>query len=155
MRDDGSLTCRFVRVLVPALTVLQALIAYPVAGTQVAFGSVLFVVSGAVCVADGWSDLQIAARNQRFRHRRAAPWTIMSALTTVLAMVFAVQYVVRPARGARAIYNAEQPLPFPGATRLRQPRSQVRTLRGHHQHAPSPLPQRDRLARDAVAKRVE
>ncbi|MGZ4251624.1 MAG: Ig-like domain-containing protein, partial [Solirubrobacteraceae bacterium] len=124
-RDDGSLAGRFVRLVIPALAVMQALIAYPVSGTQMPFGSVLLLICGAVCVADGWSDLETSARDQPVRHRQAAPWAIMTSLTTALAIVFTVQYVVRPARSARLIYNSEQPLPFPGSRRLHLPRQQV------------------------------
>jgi hypothetical protein len=125
-RDDGSLASRFLRRLVPALAVLQALIAYPVASTQVAFGSVLFLVCGAVCVADGWSELQLAVRDQRGQSQRAAPWAIMTSLIAALALVFAIHYVVNPARAARGLYNSEQPLPFAGATGLRLPGTKVR-----------------------------
>ncbi|MDQ6739715.1 MAG: Ig-like domain-containing protein, partial [Actinomycetota bacterium] len=137
-RDDGSLTSRFVRLLIPALAVSQTLIAYPVAGSQLAFASVLFLVCGAMCVADGWSELDAAVADQRIR---AALWALMSSLTTALAIVFAIQYVVRPAITARGIYNSQRPLPFPGARGLHLPSEQVgvyksivTTLRGRCRH---------------------
>ncbi len=66
-RDRGGVSERFVRIFIPAFAVLEALMAYPVAGTQVMFGSLLFLVCGAICFADGWRDLEAwdLARDQR------------------------------------------------------------------------------------------
>jgi hypothetical protein len=119
-RDDGTLVCRFVRLLIPALALLQALIAYPVAGTQVAFGSVLLLVCGAICVADGWNDLQMIGRTRPLELRLPS-WVTVSTLTAILAVVLGVGYSARSASTARDAYNSEQALPFPGATHLRVP----------------------------------
>jgi hypothetical protein len=136
-RDDGSLAWGFVRRLVPMLTVLQALIAYPVAGTQRAIGSVLLLVCGAMCVADGWSELQTLAQLESRPHARRVESVLAPALTAALAIVLTIQYVVRPSVVARKAYDSEHALPFPSATRLRLPPKDVRmfadlvdTLRG-------------------------
>jgi hypothetical protein len=60
----------FGRSLLVAVATLQALHAYPVAGSQVAWGTVLFVPVGAVAVADGWRAI-VAAVHAR---RPAARW---------------------------------------------------------------------------------
>jgi hypothetical protein len=56
-RDSGEPLERMVRLLIPALAILEALQAFPVAGTQVDLGSLLLVLCGAVCLADGWAEL--------------------------------------------------------------------------------------------------
>src|SRR5262249_49374452 len=48
---------RFIRLSIPSLAILSCLVAYPVAGSQVALGSIVLVLCGAVCVADGWAEL--------------------------------------------------------------------------------------------------
>jgi hypothetical protein len=138
-RDDGSLVCCFVRVLVPTLALLQTLIAYPVAGTQVAFGSVLLLVCGAICVADGWNDLQTIGLT-RPAQLRLPSWVTVSTVTVILATVLGTGYIGLSARTARDAYNSEQALPFPGADDLRVPHPQaveftniVKTLRARCQ----------------------
>jgi hypothetical protein len=124
-RDDGSLQGRFARVLIPSLAVLQALMAYPVAGTQVMFGSLLFLVCGAICFADGWSDLEAWGAARGARDGSLAPRTIMGALATALAIVFTLQYVARPLEISGNAYAANQRLPIAGATLMRLPAGQV------------------------------
>jgi hypothetical protein len=48
---------RIMRLALPALAINNALISFPVAGTQVNTGSVLFVACGAICLSDGWKEL--------------------------------------------------------------------------------------------------
>ena len=88
-RDGGSLVGRFVRLLVPALALLQTLIAYPVASTQMAYGSVLLLVCGVICVADGWHDLQMIGMT-RPAQLRLPSWVTMSTATAILATVLGV-----------------------------------------------------------------
>jgi hypothetical protein len=108
------------------LTVLHALVAYPVAGTQRAIGSVLLLVCGAMCVADGWSELQTIAQSESRPQSRRVAWVLAPALTAALAIVLTIQYVVRPSVEARKAYDSERALPFPSATRLRLPPKDVR-----------------------------
>ena len=124
-RDEGSNARAFIRRLVPAVTLLQALIAYPVAGTQLTFGSVLLLMCGAMCVADGWHDLQSSRTSVITRKRLDVG--ILSVLTACTA-VFAYQYVVRPTRSSHAAYAAQETLQLPGADRLHLPRGQAETL---------------------------
>jgi hypothetical protein len=127
-RDAGGPRGRFVRLLLPSLAVLQALMAYPVAGAQLRFGSLLFVVCGAVCFADGWHDLEAweAARGTADGIHRVR--TTMGVIAALLAIVLAVQYVARPIESSRDIYADNQHLPIAGASRLRLPAAQVTTF---------------------------
>lgn len=124
-RDDGSRQGCFVRLFLPSFAVLEALQAYPVAGTQVMFGSLLFLVCGAVCFADGWSDLEAwgAARNTLDGLR--VPRTIMAAFATALTVALAFAYVVRPMETVGNTYAANPGLPFVGASRLHLPAAEV------------------------------
>jgi len=127
-RDDGSPQGRFVRMFVPSFAVLQALMAYPVAGAQVMFGSLLFLICGAVCFADGWSDLEAWGTARSTVDGVRAPRTIMVALATALAIALAFQYVERPMESWNSAYTANPGLPIAGATRLHLPAAQVSTF---------------------------
>jgi hypothetical protein len=124
-RDDGSLGGRFVRVLIPALAVLQALVAYPVGGTQVRFGSLLLIVCGAVCFADGWSDLEAWGVARSTIDGVRAPRTIMVVLAATLALALTFAYVARPLQSSHNAYAANPTLQIAGATRLRLPVAQA------------------------------
>ena len=72
---------RFVRVLLPALALLQTLHAYPVPGAQQAWAGLLFVIVGGIALRDGIADLAAPAR-ERFGehgHRVAVGATIAVA----------------------------------------------------------------------------
>ena len=124
-RDDGNLQGRFVRVLLPSLAVLQALMAYPVAGTQVKFAVLLFLVCGAVCFADGWSDLEVWSAARDKVNGLSTARTIMVALGLTLVVALAFQYVARPIKTFRHTYATFRRLPIAGASRLHLPAKQV------------------------------
>lgn len=130
-RDERQPPWRFARLLIPSLAVLEALMAYPVAGTQVMFGSLLFLVCGAICFADGWSDLEAWSAALRTGDVALVPpsRTIMGALATALAVAFTFQFVVRPLEVSGNAYAANQELPIAGATLLRLPPEQVTTFK--------------------------
>ncbi len=118
-RDDASTATHFLRLLVPALAVMSALFAYPVAGSQIGYGSVLFVLCGAVCVADGLHDLNVLLVNMRASAAAVLAVRAGAAiLTATLALVWTIDFVVRPMGGYRTTYRDERALPFAGATRL-------------------------------------
>jgi hypothetical protein len=127
-RDDERVQTRFARVLLPALAVLQTMIAYPVAGSQVLFGALLPLVCGAVCFADGLSDLEMwqAARRTHARGRYAPRTT--GALTVAIAIFLSLHYVVLPSDGLHDRYNENRALPFAGASRLHLPAERVEGL---------------------------
>jgi hypothetical protein len=127
-RDDGSVTGRFVRLAIPSLAVMESLMAYPVAGTQVKFASLLFLVCGAVCFADGWRDLEVWGEARGTVDGRRAPRIVMSAVAAGLAVALAFQYVVRPIETAGDTYASYPHLPIAGATRMHLPPNQVATF---------------------------
>ncbi len=127
-RDDGSLQGRFARLFIPSLAVLQALMAYPVAGTQLMFGSLLFLVCGAICFADGWSDLEAWGSAQSIPDGALAPRTVMVALATALAVAFSFQYVERPMEFWGDAYATNPSLRIAGATRLHLPAARASAL---------------------------
>lgn len=118
---------RFVRVLIAALAVLQTLHAYPVPGAQLAWGTLLFVIVGGVCVADGLATMAPAGAT---RGRWATAWTMVaSAGVLVFGAWFAVDRL-RPLRDqARATYAASVPLGLAGAERQRVDLPRAENLR--------------------------
>lgn len=125
-RDTFGPRERLVRLLIPSLAVLQALLAYPVAGSQVYLGSILFVLCGAICLADGWSELTAWAS------AREHSASVASAALTGLAVAFALwctfQLIVQPLSAVRSGYRTGAPLQIPGATLLHLPRYQVLSI---------------------------
>lgn len=113
---------RFVRVLLPALAVLQGLHAYPIAAHQLSWSLFLFVPAGAVCLADGISEIRthplVAADLRRTRVPAALAATAM--LTAVVVGGFAL-----PVRRATNLYRSSESLMLPGTERIRVPTVQA------------------------------
>jgi hypothetical protein len=115
---------RFVRVAIPALAVLQVLHAYPVPGAQLAWGTLLFVIVGGICIADGAAALP-------------APPALRARVTVVAASVVALAFGtwlaldrLRPLSDqASATYQASVPLDLPGAQRQRVDLPRAENLR--------------------------
>jgi hypothetical protein len=99
------------RALLVAVAALQALHAFPVAGSQLAWATFLFVPVGALLLADGWRGLALAWAPVGRR------WI---AATAAVAMV-AVAAAAVAATGAtfRFVYRAGTPLGLPGAEAIR------------------------------------
>lgn len=116
---NGSIRERFVRIFIPSLAVLQALMAYPVAGTQVGFGSLLFLICGAICFADGWNDVKTwkAAHTTS----RVPASILITALVTFLTATFVMNFVVWPIERWQAIYSENPGLAIAGASDLHLP----------------------------------
>jgi hypothetical protein len=109
---------RFLRVLVPALGVMEMLQVYPVAGSQVGIASVTFVPVGALLLGDALVSLKAwsAARGGRALDR----FGIVALVATVaLATDFAINSILRPIGANAPIYNERQEAPLPGASQLR------------------------------------
>jgi hypothetical protein len=81
--DRGGAPPGFGRSLLVAVATLQALHAYPVAGSQVAWGTVLFVPVGGVAIADGWRATVAAVG----AGGRAARWSGPAAAVLATGMV--------------------------------------------------------------------
>jgi hypothetical protein len=103
------------------LAVLGPLQAYPVAGSQISFGTVLHVLVGALCVHDGLRWLRTLSAVLDHRALRLAT----AAATLVGVALLTGWHVV----ALRRQYLAQVPLDLPGATRLRLSSTQVDDLR--------------------------
>ncbi len=112
--DAPTPAARFVRLFVPALAVLQALHAYPVAGSQVRWSTFLFIMVGAVCISDGLSELGVSALGLRGASQRLAT---AGALGVVIWV--GLTGLVLPLRDSSQIYHAATPVNVWGATRIR------------------------------------
>jgi hypothetical protein len=113
-----------IRLLVP-IAVLQALHAYPVAGSQIGFAAFLLLPVGAICIANGLAELRQAVP------RPAAPalrLTALALLVTIAAWT-TKDVLIDGGRGARRTYAAQVPLKLPGAERIHLPSTQGWVLR--------------------------
>lgn len=109
--------------LLPALAVLQALHAYPVASSQITWATFLLLPLAGLCVGLGISEL-LAARS--FGNLASAAPTV--ALVVVVALLVQ-QVLIDRHRQESSAFDAGVPLDLPGAERLRLPAAQAETLR--------------------------
>jgi hypothetical protein len=106
----------FPRLLLPPLAVMQALHAYPVAGSQLFWASFLLVPVGALCIANGVRGL--SAGLDQGRERRAA--LAFGALAAIVLTAFVANKTMRlQLRENRAVYDGAVPLGLPGASAVR------------------------------------
>ncbi|HSS03731.1 MAG TPA: hypothetical protein VLK89_00910 [Solirubrobacterales bacterium] len=116
----------FARLLLPPLAVLQALHAYPVAGSQLFWASFLLIPVGALCVANGVRGL--SAGLGQGPERRAA--LAFGVLVAVLLTGFVANKTLRvQLRENRAVYDAAIPLDLPGAGSVRAGEPEVDLVR--------------------------
>jgi hypothetical protein len=102
------------RSLLVAVAVLQALHAYPVAVTQVAWATFLFIPAGAVAIAEGWrTTVAMLGRLLPASVPRAAGAVALAGVLAALG----VRSVDQEQR-MRAAYQAGVPLDLPGAERI-------------------------------------
>lgn len=106
----------FARLLLPPLAVMQALHAYPVAGSQLNWAAFLLVPVGALCVANGVRGLSAVLSGRRER-RAAAAVGVLAAVA--LALFVADTALKRPLDDNRAAFRAAIPLDLPGARSVR------------------------------------
>jgi hypothetical protein len=99
------------RLLLPALAVLQALHAYPVAGSQLRWSALLLVPIGGICVADGLADLRTLSARPLVRRGEAIGLGLLAGLA--LLAVFA------PLHLRWNTYRAGVPLDAHGAHQIR------------------------------------
>jgi hypothetical protein len=106
----------FPLLLLPLLAVLQALHAYPVAGSQTLWSAFLLIPVGAVCVGNGVRGLAAALPEGAERRALAA----CAAAGVVVLGWFVVNATLRePLRDSRAAYDGAVPLDLPGAESVR------------------------------------
>jgi hypothetical protein len=116
----GSRQTAFARLLLPPLAVLQALHAFPVAGSQLLWSAFLLVPVGVICVASGIRGLAQTVSDEHERRALAAA----GAVGAVALLSFVANATLRePLQDVRAAYDASVPLDLPGArdVRLSQP----------------------------------
>lgn len=104
--------------LLAAIAVLQALHAYPVAGSQIAWATFLFIPVGAVAIAEGWDGMRAAASGWLRRDTRPLSIVAGCAALAMIALVFDVR-VVEPGRRFKDFYDHAVPLDLPGTTGIR------------------------------------
>jgi hypothetical protein len=102
------------KVLLVAVATLQALHAFPVAGSQVAFASFLFVPVAGVAIAEGARGVTRSVAESTLS-RRVTVRVLLSAAVLVLA----VRPVYDLGRRAGSAYRTGVPLDLPGAESIR------------------------------------
>ena len=113
----------FVRRFVPALAVLQALHAYPVAGSQRALSCFLLLIVGAILISDATIGLQRVHGNGSLVPLGATG--AVAGLMVLLAVgTLSIQY-----RIAQGSFDSGIPLGLKGANRIRLGREQVMLYR--------------------------
>jgi hypothetical protein len=106
----------FGRLLLPVLAVLQALHAYPVAGSQTMWSSLLLIPVGILCVGNGVRGLADLVTEPSDRMALAG----FAAVCVVVFSWFGVNaYIREPEREAHGAYDAAVPLNLPGAEDIR------------------------------------
>jgi hypothetical protein len=126
--EPATSRARFARAFLPALAVLQALQAYPVAGSQAAWAVLLLVPTAAVMLADGWADLR------RWIDLRSPQWLPTLRLAGFVVAVVLVARIAVPAWATAAekawpSYRDGVSLGLPGATWLHVRADQAETYR--------------------------
>jgi hypothetical protein len=119
-RRDSMPRVRLARLLIPSLAVLQALVAYPVAGSQLGVGSILFVLCAAICLSDGAAEIVFWGQ-ARGSDALLVVNAGLTALLVAVAIGTAYQAVVQPVQTYHDIYRANTTLPIVGANRLHLP----------------------------------
>ncbi len=105
----------FARLLLPLLAVLQALHAYPVAGSQTLWSAVLLIPVGAICVASGVRGLAASVTEAGDRRALAGFGVILA----VALLWFVGNATLRePLRDAPAAYEGQVSLGLPGAQKI-------------------------------------
>ena len=104
----------YARTLLATLATLQTLYAYPLAGSQAPFITVLLIVVAGVCLADALAELPVSLREGTL------------ARTTGVAVVL-LALLAYPAQAwrARQVYLSQTPLDLPGASRIRMAPDEV------------------------------
>ena len=119
-REEDDPVGGYCRLLLPALAVLEALQAYPVAGTELSLAAVSVVPVGAIILGDGIRQLQAAGLR---RSVRLVAWAAPAALLFNVEMFLLVAYL------GTAGFFAGAPLGLPGAGSVRVPPEEASQLR--------------------------
>jgi hypothetical protein len=112
----------FPLLLLPLLAVLQALHAFPVAGSQTLWATFLLIPVGAICVANGVRGLLVALPDGA---ERQALLAVAGAGVLVFGYLVVNSTLREPLKVARAGYDGSVPLGLPGAESIRLGQSEV------------------------------
>jgi hypothetical protein len=115
-RRDGFERLDFARVLVAAVAILQSLHAYPIPGSQETWAVLPLVPVGAICIADGLSQLGLTRAR-------------LQLATSLVLLTFAVSWLPVAWRDSRSSYAEGVALDLPGATLVRVPADEAALLR--------------------------
>jgi hypothetical protein len=108
---------RLVRLALVFTGILMTLQIFPIAGTQMAYGTFLMTVIGILCLHDGISNLKSAGYLPKSSAMGMAPAAVTVAALALFGLYWTRENVVR--------YYAQQPLDLPGATLVRLPAEDV------------------------------
>ncbi len=113
--EDADRRTEFAGLLLPALAVLQALHAYPVAGSQVGWSSFLLIPVGAICISNGARGLLKVSGTRR--------WGLLTVgtLGAIALLLFLGNKTLRDPyhEGRAALDGRVAPLALNGAGRMR------------------------------------
>lgn len=111
--DEGT---QFVRLLLPPVAVLQMLHAYPVAGSQLFWSTLLLIPVGALCVANGvrWITFSLGRESVR-----RTPFSVGAVTATVAIVVLVSIHLKHGLDQVRAAYGGSVSLGLPGAQDVR------------------------------------
>jgi hypothetical protein len=111
--DEGT---QFARLVLPPLAVLQALHAFPVAGSQVSWSALLLIPVGALCIANGVRWIAVSLAGQSARRTPLA----IGAIAATVGMVVVVSVPLKVGLDqVRAAYGGSVSLGLPGAEDVR------------------------------------
>ena len=111
--DEGT---QFARLLLPPLAVLQALHAFPVAGSQLFWATLLLIPVGALCIANGVRWIAFSRGGQSARR---APFAIGAIAATVALVALVSIHLKQEFDQVRAAYGGSVSLGLPGAKDVR------------------------------------
>ena len=118
IRPGGHSQDKFARLALLVIAVMQPLIAYPIAGSQLAVASVLFLVIAAVCLNDALLMIPLKLRT------RLCPVSLRLAFGCIAAIIILLP-LQRPTLLIKEYYESLTPLDLPGASRIRLSKEQV------------------------------
>ncbi|HEX4276465.1 MAG TPA: hypothetical protein VHZ74_13975 [Bryobacteraceae bacterium] len=101
----------FARSLLVFLSVVQILYAYPVAGYQVAFTSMMMIVPAAICLMDSL-PVVLALAHQSNHAAARGRWVVLPAAALTVLYVFSLWITIQE-------YEAGEPLGLPGTSLMR------------------------------------
>ncbi len=110
-----------------AVAVLQPLHAYPVAGSQLVFGSILLMIVGGICLADGVALLERRATASPGRDVLRFAAVAAAGLVIVLGAKIGLEQVALQTRSQYRVLDGLPTLPFDGADHVHLSADQVQT----------------------------